>query len=153
VPHSVNLKPRLSGALSLRNRCISSPYSHCMSLGANIYRQKAAEATRSAAQAKNPSLKRAFEDVARGCAEQSEWTDNQKLPPHGSRAAEQCDERAPFLIEGLVRSVLRAAAQSALFFNPSDGRAQALLPFPLFEILLHRGLGRLGGSNKPADAA
>src|SRR5262249_56609929 len=33
------------------------------------------------------------------------------------------------------------------------GRAQALLPFPLFEILLHRGLGSLGGGNKPARAA
>jgi hypothetical protein len=28
-----------------------------------------------------------------------------------------------------------------------------LLPFPLFEILLHRGLGRLGGGNKPAEVA
>jgi len=58
-----------------------------MSLRADMYRQKAAEAKQSAAQAKNPFLRRAFEDVARGwlvLAEQIEWIDSQKLPPHGS---------------------------------------------------------------------
>jgi len=57
-----------------------------MSLRADMYRQKAAEAKRSAAQAKNPSLKRAFEEVASALvlAEQIEWIDNHKLPPPGS---------------------------------------------------------------------
>jgi hypothetical protein len=57
-----------------------------MSLRADMYRQKAPEAKRSAA-SKKPSLKRAFEDVARGwlvLAEQIEWIDNQKPPPYGS---------------------------------------------------------------------
>jgi hypothetical protein len=37
-----------------------------MSSRADIYRQKAAEINQSAARAKNPSTKRAFEEVARG---------------------------------------------------------------------------------------
>jgi hypothetical protein len=37
-----------------------------MSLRADIYRQRAAEAKQSAAQAKNPSIKSAFKEVARG---------------------------------------------------------------------------------------
>jgi hypothetical protein len=52
-----------------------------MSLRADIYRQRAAEAKQSAAQAKNPSIKSAFKEVARGVArtaEQMEWMDNQK---------------------------------------------------------------------------
>jgi hypothetical protein len=52
-----------------------------MSLRADTYSQRAAEAKQSAAQAKNPSIKSAFEEVARGwlvLAEQMEWMDNQK---------------------------------------------------------------------------
>jgi len=52
-----------------------------MSLRADIYRQKAAEAKQSAAKAKNPSIKRAFEEVAAGwlvLADQMEWMDRQK---------------------------------------------------------------------------
>jgi hypothetical protein len=58
-----------------------------MSLRADMYRQKAAEAKQSAAQAKNPSLRRAFEDVAHAwlvLAEQIEWMDSRKVPPYGS---------------------------------------------------------------------
>ena len=61
------------------------PRSPRMSLRADTYRQKAAETKQSAAQAKNPSLKSAFEEVARGrlvLAEQIEWIDSQKLPPY-----------------------------------------------------------------------
>jgi hypothetical protein len=46
-------------------------------------RQKAAEAKQSAAKAKNPFIKREFEEVAAGwriLAEQMEWTDRQKPP-------------------------------------------------------------------------
>jgi hypothetical protein len=46
-------------------------------------RQKAAEAKQSAAKAKNPFIKSAFEEVAAGwriLAEQMEWTDRQKPP-------------------------------------------------------------------------
>jgi len=52
-----------------------------MSLRADIYRQKAAEARQSAARAKSPSIKQAFEEVANGwvvLAEQMEWMDRQK---------------------------------------------------------------------------
>jgi hypothetical protein len=52
-----------------------------------MYRQRAAEAKQSAAQAKNPSLRRAFEDVAHGwlvLAEQIEWMDSRKVPAYGS---------------------------------------------------------------------
>jgi hypothetical protein len=52
-----------------------------MSLRADMYRQRAAEAKQSAARAKNPSMKRAFEEVATGwlvLAEQMEWIDSQK---------------------------------------------------------------------------
>jgi hypothetical protein len=48
---------------------------------ADIYRQKAAEIKQSAARAKDPSTKRAFEEVARGwllLAEQIAWMDSQK---------------------------------------------------------------------------
>jgi hypothetical protein len=53
-----------------------------MSLRADMYRQKASEAKQSAARAKNPSLRRAFEEVARGwlvLAEQIAWMDSQKM--------------------------------------------------------------------------
>ena len=73
----VNLKPRLKQGSFFAEPLHLLPGSHCMSLRADMYRQKAAEAKRSAAQAKNPFLKRAFEDVARGwlvLAEQMEWT-------------------------------------------------------------------------------
>jgi hypothetical protein len=52
-----------------------------------MYRQKVAEAKQSAARVSNPSIKRAFEEVARGwlvLAEQIDWMDNQKPSPHGS---------------------------------------------------------------------
>src|SRR5262249_61188506 len=55
--------------------------SPCMSLRADIYRQKAAEAKQSAARARIPSIKQAFEEVANGwvvLAEQTEWMDRQK---------------------------------------------------------------------------
>jgi hypothetical protein len=54
----------------------------CMSLRADIYRQKAAEAKQSAAKATSPSIKRAFEEVAGGwlvLAEQVEWIDRQRF--------------------------------------------------------------------------
>jgi hypothetical protein len=46
-----------------------------------MYRQKAAEAKQSAAKARNPFIKRAFEEVAGGwrvLAEQMEWIDRQQ---------------------------------------------------------------------------
>ena len=52
-----------------------------MSLRADMYRQKAAEAKQSAAQAKNQSMKRAFEEISARylvLAEQMEWIDRQK---------------------------------------------------------------------------
>jgi hypothetical protein len=52
-----------------------------MSLRADVYRQKAAEAKQSAAKTTNPSIKRAFEEVAGGwlvLAEQMEWIDRQR---------------------------------------------------------------------------
>jgi hypothetical protein len=55
-----------------------------MSLRADMYRQKAAEAKQSAAKATNPSIKRAFEEVAAGwlvLAEQLEWMDSQQAFP------------------------------------------------------------------------
>jgi hypothetical protein len=58
-----------------------------MSLRADTYRQKAAEAKQSAARAKDLSVKSAFEDVARGwlvLAEQVEWIDHQKLSRYGN---------------------------------------------------------------------
>jgi hypothetical protein len=55
-----------------------------MSLRADMYRQKAAEAKQSAAKATNPSIKRAFEEVAAGwlaLAEQLDWMDSQQAFP------------------------------------------------------------------------
>jgi len=52
-----------------------------MSLRADMYRQNAAEARQRARQTRDPSIKSAFEDVARGwllLAEQVEWMDSQK---------------------------------------------------------------------------
>jgi hypothetical protein len=52
-----------------------------MSLRADMYRQNAAEARQRAKQTRDPSIKSAFEDVARGwllLAEQVEWMDSQK---------------------------------------------------------------------------
>jgi hypothetical protein len=52
-----------------------------MSLRADMYRQKAAEAKQSAAQAKNQSMKRAFEEISARylmLAEQMEWIDSRK---------------------------------------------------------------------------
>jgi hypothetical protein len=54
-----------------------------MSSPADLYRQRAADAKKRAAQAKDPSVKRAFEEVAAGwrvLAEQMEWIDRQKSP-------------------------------------------------------------------------
>jgi hypothetical protein len=53
-----------------------------MSSGSDEFRQKAAEAKNRAAQTINPSIKGAFEEVARGwllLAEQMEWLDRQKV--------------------------------------------------------------------------
>jgi hypothetical protein len=55
-----------------------------MSFRADMYRQKAAEAKQSAAQAKNQSMKRAFEEISARylvLAEQMEWIDSQKALP------------------------------------------------------------------------
>ena len=55
-----------------------------MSLVADMYRQKAAKALQHARQTSNPSIKSAFEDVARGwvlLAEQIERMDGQKASP------------------------------------------------------------------------
>ena len=52
-----------------------------MSLRADVYRQKAADAKARAAQAKNRSIKSGFEEVANGwllLAEQMEWIDRQR---------------------------------------------------------------------------
>jgi hypothetical protein len=46
-----------------------------------MYRQRTAEAKQSAARAKNPSIKSAFEEVAAGwlvLAEQMEWIDRER---------------------------------------------------------------------------
>jgi hypothetical protein len=58
---------------------------HCspfiMSSRADMYRQRAADAKKRAAQAKDLSAKKAFEEVARGwlvLAEQMEWIDRQR---------------------------------------------------------------------------
>ena len=51
-----------------------------MSLRADMYRQNAAEARQRAKQTRDPSIKSAFEDVARGwllLAEQLGWMDSQ----------------------------------------------------------------------------
>jgi len=51
-----------------------------MSLRADMYRQNAAGARQRARQTSDPSIKSAFEDVARGwllLAEQLEWMDSQ----------------------------------------------------------------------------
>jgi hypothetical protein len=57
-----------------------------MSLRADMYRQNAAEARQRARQTRDPSIKTAFEEVARGwllLAEQLEWMDSRKasIPP------------------------------------------------------------------------
>jgi hypothetical protein len=54
-----------------------------MSLRADRYRQRAAEAKDRAAQASNPTIKNAFQDVAAGwvlLAEQAERIERQKSP-------------------------------------------------------------------------
>jgi hypothetical protein len=62
-----------------------------MSARADMYRQKAAEAKNSAAQASNPHVKSAFKEVARAwvvLAEQMEWMDSQaKLPSTGEKSS------------------------------------------------------------------
>jgi hypothetical protein len=52
-----------------------------MSLRADVYRERAAEAKQSAALAKNPSIKSAFQEVAQHwllLAEHMEWIDRQE---------------------------------------------------------------------------
>jgi hypothetical protein len=54
-----------------------------MSVRADVYRQKAADAKDRAAQTKNPSIKSAFKEVANVwllLAEQVEWIDRQRSP-------------------------------------------------------------------------
>jgi hypothetical protein len=56
-----------------------------MSSRADMYRRRAADAKKRSAQAKDLSVKRAFEEVARGwlvLAEQMEWIDRQKSTVH-----------------------------------------------------------------------
>jgi hypothetical protein len=57
-----------------------------MSLRSDMYRQRAAEAKNRAAQASNPHVKTAFEEVARGwllLAEQAEWIERQEETREG----------------------------------------------------------------------
>ena len=57
-----------------------------MSSRADVYRQRAADAKKRAAQAKDLSVKKAFEEVARGwliLAEQMEWMDRQEEAKEG----------------------------------------------------------------------
>jgi hypothetical protein len=75
--HKSGIKEAADGTASPIRR---SPY---MSLRADRYRQRAAEAKDRAAQASEPSIKRAFQDVAAGwivLAEQAEWMDSEKPP-------------------------------------------------------------------------
>jgi hypothetical protein len=54
-----------------------------MSSRSDEYRQRAAEAKNRAAQTRDPSIKNAFEEVARGwllLAEQMEWIDRHRSP-------------------------------------------------------------------------
>jgi hypothetical protein len=56
-----------------------------MSLRADIYRRKAAEAKQSAARAINPSMKQAFEELAARwllIAEEVEWMESKKTSPN-----------------------------------------------------------------------
>jgi hypothetical protein len=73
--HGLPPSAQLQGTASSIQR---SPY---MSLRADRYRQRAAEAENCAAQTSNPSIKSAFEEVARGwllLAEQTEWIERQR---------------------------------------------------------------------------
>jgi hypothetical protein len=57
-----------------------------MSLRADMYRRKAAESKNRAGRASNPSIKSAFEEVARGwllLAEQTEWMERQDETKEG----------------------------------------------------------------------
>jgi hypothetical protein len=54
-----------------------------MSARTDMYRQEAAKAKRNAAEAKNPAMKRAFEEMATRwlrLAEQMQWIDRDKSP-------------------------------------------------------------------------
>jgi hypothetical protein len=71
----------LMEALGYTGTTLSRKCSSYMSLRADMYRQKAAEAKQSAAQAKNQSMKRAFEEISARylvLAEQMEWIDSRK---------------------------------------------------------------------------
>src|SRR4029453_19388094 len=79
-----------------------------MSLPAGLYRQRAADAKKRAAQAKDPSVKRAFEEVTAGwrvLAEQMEWIDSQR-----STLARRAGVISPLLLSrrptGFLRLVL-----------------------------------------------
>ena len=68
----------LAGPSSAAAPAECSPY---MSSWADVYRQRAADAKKRAAQAKDLSVKKAFEELARGwlvLAEQMEWMDRQR---------------------------------------------------------------------------
>jgi hypothetical protein len=72
---------RRSGLVQFEEPTLSVRCSPFMSSRADMYRQKAADAKKRAAQAKNLSVKKAFEEVARGwlvLAEQMQWIDRQR---------------------------------------------------------------------------
>jgi hypothetical protein len=83
-PMSISSPSGSSGTLSRRAPNFAAlNKKECGSSQAEMCRQKAAEAKQSAAKAKNPFIKRAFEELAaawRILAEQMEWTDRQKSP-------------------------------------------------------------------------
>jgi hypothetical protein len=68
---------------------------------ADVYRQRAADAKKRAAQAKDLSVKKAFEEVAKGwlaLAEQMEWMDRQRSTDEENDRASMrwlCSARAP----------------------------------------------------------
>jgi hypothetical protein len=68
-----------------------------MSLRADMYRQKAAEAKNRAAEASNPHVKSAFKEVARGwlLAEQMEWMEHQDEAKEGEIRTEPRNLGAP----------------------------------------------------------
>src|SRR5262245_4143034 len=85
-PRQLALKPQpTAGDIATMQRAWGAQSSPYMSSRADMYRQRAADAKKRSAQAKDLSVKRAFEEVARGSlvlAEQMEWIDRQKSTVH-----------------------------------------------------------------------
>src|SRR5438034_2752493 len=115
-----------------------------MSLRADMYRQRAAEAKQSAARAKNPSIKSAFEEVAAaGSYLPSKWsglTGNARgrLGQMSRRITGHMNERDfPHLVELKLPPALRdcwtdrvrhdRAAGAERFFHPHGGIARGLV--------------------------